>query len=407
MSATSPAPDRTSPQGGSGSDAPPFADFSAREIENRHERARALMAAHGLDALLATSESNFRWLGGHSSQAWVIKSRPLMAVLPRVGDAFLVVPGSERNGARLTSHIRDVRTFGSLVEPGLAELVDALASRGLGRGVIGCEFGAGHRFGLAIADYQRLAALLPDVRFVDAGEILWELRTVKSPAEVEILRRSATLTGEAVDATLGSTRLGWTERQIYACLAKNLADRGADRPGYMPVNADTFAPDSTTGGPTDRPTRPGRMVYMGAGCILRGYWSDAVRCFVTGRASDEQRATYRVIRKASQRCIERLRPGTPVEDVVRAAFSVFEEAGLTGSFNRAGRIGHGTGLDLSEPPSVMLGASGVLRPGMVLYIEPNCQTGGGNFMVEETYLVTDDGCERLGGAASEELPEID
>jgi Xaa-Pro aminopeptidase len=44
---------------------------------------------------------------------------------------------------------------------------------------------------------------------------------------------------------------------------------------------------------------------------------------------------------------------------------------------------------------------------MVLYIEPNCQTGGGNFMVEETYLVTDDGCERLGGAASEELPEID
>ena len=64
-------------------------------------------------------------------------------------------------------------------------------------------------------------------------------------------------------------------------------------------------------------------------------------------------------------------------------------------------------LDLSEPPSVMLGDPGVLRSGMVVYIEPNCQTDGGNFMVEETYLITDDGCERLGGAAPDELPEID
>src|SRR3990167_9659211 len=86
---------------------PDFPEFDLREIEGRHERARALMAARGLDALLATSESNYRWLGGHASQAWLIKWRPLLALLPRQGDPFLVVPGSERNGARQTSWIAD------------------------------------------------------------------------------------------------------------------------------------------------------------------------------------------------------------------------------------------------------------------------------------------------------------
>jgi Xaa-Pro aminopeptidase len=55
----------------------------------------------------------------------------------------------------------------------------------------------------------------------------------------------------------------------------------------------------------------------------------------------------------------------------------------------------------------MLDDPGRLKAGMVLYIEPNCQTEEGNFMVEETFLITEDGCERLGGAAPNELPEIE
>ena len=89
------------------------------------------MGARGIDALLATSEGNYRWLGGHASQAWVVKWRPLMALLPREGDAFLVLPGSERSGARLNSWITDVRSFDTLNEPGIPELIDALGSRGL------------------------------------------------------------------------------------------------------------------------------------------------------------------------------------------------------------------------------------------------------------------------------------
>jgi Xaa-Pro aminopeptidase len=355
---------------------------------------------------LATTESNYRWLGGHSSQAWQIKSRPIIAVLPQKGDPFLVVPGSERSGAGLTSWIRDVRTFGSLHEPGIAELIDGLRARGITRGAIGCELGAGHRFGLTLRDFQILRERLADICFNDAGDIFWNLRRRKSPAEIAYLSRSATATSAAAAATLEATRAGWSERQIYQTLARNLMDRGAERLGYMPVNADTHAPDSTTGGPTDRRTAPGKMVYMGAGCLIRGYWSDAVRCFTVDRASSSQQTAYRVIREASRRCTRLMRPGASIADICKVSLATFEEAGLLANVNARGRIGHGTGLDLSEPPSISLDEPGVLEPGMVLYFEPNCQTAEGNFMVEETYLITEDGCEKLGAEAPEELPVL-
>ena len=387
-------------------DGPSFSDFSRREIEIRHERARELMAASGIDALLATTESNYRWLGGHSSQAWQIKSRPLIAVLPIRGDPFLVIPGSERSGARLTSWIRDVRTFGSLHEPGLAELIEALRSRNITAGVIGCEFGPGHRFGLTISDFENLRTKLPNIRFIDAGDVYWQLRRRKSPAEIAYLSRAAAITSEGARLTISTIVPGFSEREIYQTLSRNLLNEGAERLGYMPVNADTHAPDSTTGGPTSRRTASGRMVYMGAGCLIKGYWSDAVRCFAVGKASKTQHATYRVIREASRRCIQLLRPGVKISDVVAASYGAFDEAGLSNRVNALGRIGHGTGLDLSEPPSIVANEDGVLEAGMVLYIEPNCQTEEGNFMVEETFLITENGCEMLGAAAPEDLPVI-
>ena len=181
---------------------------------------------------------------------------------------------------------------------------------------------------------------------------------------------------------------------------------GADRPGYLPVNTDSHAPDSLTGGPTGRRLLAGRTMYLGAGCVYRGYWSDLVRCLAVGRASDHQRQMYASIGRAMDRCLSIIRPGVAVADVMRASLAEFEAAGLMDRVSRGGRIGLGTGLDLSEPPSISLDDSSLLEAGMVLYIEPNCQTEEGNFMVEETVLVTDDGIEMLSSRAPAEIPVV-
>jgi len=95
-----------------------------------------------------------------------------------------------------------------------------------------------------------------------------------------------------------------------------------------------------------------------------------------------------------------------VRDVMRTSLAVLESGGAGPYAGRLGRIGHGTGLDLSEPPSINLEDPTVLEAGMVLYLEPNFVTAEGNFLVEDTVLVTRDGCELLSARAPTELPVI-
>jgi Xaa-Pro aminopeptidase len=209
-----------------------------------------------------------------------------------------------------------------------------------------------------------------------------------------------------VAETLRAVQSGWTERDVYEHLASGVLRLGAERVGYMPVNADARGPDSLTGGPTARRLEPGRMVYMGAGCAYRAYWADQVRVFTVGRASDHQRRMYDVVQRAFDRCLGMIGPGVPVRDVMQQSLAELEASGGGQYAGRLGRIGHGTGLDLSEPPSINLEDPTVLQAGMVLYLEPNVVTPEGNFLVEEVVAITADGCEVLSTRAPRELPVI-
>jgi Xaa-Pro aminopeptidase len=364
------------------------------------------MHARGLDALLVTTEANYRYLSGHATLAFMNRARPLFCLLPRIGAPLVLAGASESSVARNTSWVADVRAFTALVEPGVAELAQAVRDRGLATGRIGCELGLAQRLGMPPNDFRALQERLPGAAFIDGGDLLWALRRVKSAAEVTYLRRAATITSEAVTATLAAVRPGWTERDVYQHAATGVMRLGADRPGYGPVNADARAPDSMTGGPTARRLEPGRMVYMGAGCAYHAYWSDQVRVFAVGRATDHQRRMYAVMHEAFDRCFAMLRPGVPLSDVARMSLAVLEAGGAGPYAGRLGRIGHGTGLDLSEPPSINLDDPSPLEAGMVLYLEPNFVTPEGNFLAEDTVLVTKDGAELLSSRAPAELPVI-
>jgi Xaa-Pro aminopeptidase len=385
---------------------PAYPEFDRAEFEARWERARAGMHARGLDALLVTTEANYRYLSGHATLAFMNRARPLFCLLPRDGDPLILAGASESSVARGTSWIGDVRAFTALVEPGVVELVQAVHDRRLTSGRIGCELGLAQRLGMPPNDFRTLQQRLPAAAFVDGGDLLWELRRVKTPAEVAYLRRAAAITSEAVAATLAQVRAGWTERDVYQHAATGVMRLGADRPGYGPVNADARAPDSMTGGPTARRLQAGRMVYMGAGCAYHAYWSDQVRVFAVGRATDHQRRMYAVMHGAFERCFAMMRPGVPVRDVMRTSLAVLEAGGAGPYAGRLGRIGHGTGLDVSEPPSINADDPAVLEAGMVLYLEPNFVTPEGNFLVEDTVLVTEGGCELLSARAPAELPVI-
>lgn len=158
--------------------------------------------------------------------------------------------------------------------------------------------------------------------------------------------------------------------------------------------------------PTTRSLSEGCLMYIDGGGVYRGYWSDYCRMMVIFRASDAQNTAYQISNKTMEAAIAAARPGNTAGDIARAVQAVVEsETGPTET--GIGRVGHGIGLEMPEPPSRHPEDEAVLRPGMVLCLEPNFELPGVGFLVaEEQVVITEDGCELLSRRAPAELPVV-
>ena len=157
--------------------------FPKSEYENRWERAREGMRAKGLDALFITESANYTYFsGGHGDFSF---SRPTIMVLPQKGQPVLIVHDFFEHSQKRESWVDDIRTyspFGALPVDMLKAIWEEL---GLNTGRIGAELGTEQRLGLPYTDFVRMTQELPGADFIDASDLFWGLRMVKSDAEVE------------------------------------------------------------------------------------------------------------------------------------------------------------------------------------------------------------------------------
>jgi Xaa-Pro aminopeptidase len=382
-----------------------FAEFETAEYEGRWARARAAMAENAIDALLITSECNYRYLSGHVTPFWVSKSRPMFLLLPLHAEPILFVTNSQVPTAQATSPVAEVRAWEGFVGPGIDLLEGALNELGLATGRIGAELGEEQRLGLPYADFVDLQDRLPRSAFVDAADLLWGLRVVKSPAEIAYLRRAAAIASAAYRELFAAVRAGMSEREVFAAFVASTIRQGAERPGYVPVHSGAGHYGRISMGPTDRVLAPGDLLWLDGGCVYRGYWSDFARMVAIGRPTAAQQERYRLVRAIMHKCIAAIRPGVTMPELLARARLAFLAEGL--NLGSPSRIGHGLGLDITEPPSINASDETVVRPGMVLTMEPTSATDYGFFQLEENVVVTDGGCEILTEPAPEELPVID
>lgn len=393
---------------------PEYPEFPREEYVGRRTRARELMEKSGFQALLITSETNYRYLTGHWTQRFVNKTRIMLAVLGiQDGDPILVIPESEKGVAQQTAWTEDIRTYSGPPErsgffQAWANVVrDAFSSLKITGGRVGAELGSQLRLGMSVEDFNNLCAYLKGIEFVDAGELLWRLRTKKSPREMEYMRKSAEITSRAFDECGPQIRVGMTERDVFAVMVTKMIELGAERPGYNPVrfhNPRDVTPERKLfiGGPTDRVLNAGDAVDIDAGCIYRGYWSDFNRMFSMGEAPEGLRDAYKRINEAIGNAVTRIKPGYLVKEIARFFRGEFEKAKIPDS--GVGRMGHGIGLDMPEPPSISDGDDYRVEPGTMLCIEPSFFLPGyGIIIAEEQIAVTNDGCEVISKTANPEL----
>lgn len=380
-----------------------FPPFPLEEFQQRMDNARAEMRAAELDAVLVTSECNFRYLTGFTTQFWVSPTRPWFLVVAGEAGATAIIPSVGYDGFSKQSWIRDIRTWPSpQPEDEAISIIAAVLSdvpRRFGR--VGVEMGPESRLGMPLRDFFDLQRAVGSLEFADAAHLFQRLRMVKSAAEIDRIREICLLVSEAYEALPGQIAPGETERDVCRKLHADLIVRGADKCPYLIAVSGPGGYGNAIMGPTDRALRPGDILTIDTGSTLDGYFCDFNRNWAIDIASDKARIAYEAVFRATEAGLRAIRPGVRAADVWLAQAKVLEPVAeiIAGS-----RMGHGIGLQLTEAPSHRPGDTTVLEPGMVITVEPGLVYGPGQIMLhEEDVVVTEAGCELLTRRAAGEL----
>ncbi len=373
--------------------------FPKAEYERRFDAARTLMAERGLDALLLTNHQNINYYGGITSILAGLPGaygtvRPLLVLLPRTGDPAIVVQFADFGNAQANSWIEDVRCWYDL--PFTPQIVaETLRDKGLKNGRIGMELSLEFHLAIPYNDFVALQQALPDAKFVDAAELVWAQRMIKSEAEVERVRNAAQITARSLIACLPRVEEGMTEREVAKTIAVTLLQNGADKVNYVSSIAGDGTYDRFCQLPTDRVVRNGELLWCDLSAIYRDYCSDMSSFVVIGKPTEQQKRYADLARDVHLKAVQFMRPGILGRDVMEFVGKCYADAGFNWNF-KIGRCGHGVGLELAEQPSVDAFCNIVLQPGMTLAFEPAILAESGVFDMEEDILITADGCEVLG-----------
>jgi Xaa-Pro aminopeptidase len=391
--------------------AEPGWEFPPDEYRRRVDGVRRRMAALDIDCLFLTSEKNIRYLTGFHSQTWVSPTRPRYVLLPLAGEPVAVVPTGNVPGVRATTWLGDVRDWPAPrpADDGVSLVVDALRELCGPRGRVAAEIGPEMRVQMPVADFLRIRDALSNP-FLDAGPAIRPVRMVKSVPEIHRMRRIAEIASEAFARLAPELRPGLTERAVARVLHRLLVELGADAVPYLVPVSGAHGYEQINMGPTDRRLEAGDLLVIDVGATWRGYFCDFDRNFALGRATDEARAAYARVFEATEAGLAVVRPGRTAAEVWRAMASVADPAGRRDT--PVGRMGHGLGLDLTEPPSLAPDDATVLEAGMVITLEPSLTLPGLGGMArrlmvhEEDVVVTPTGCELLTRRAAAELPVV-
>jgi Xaa-Pro aminopeptidase len=249
--------------------------------------------------------------------------------------------------------------------------------------------------------YRRMQAALPaGSTLKPVGPVIDKLRMVKSADEIARIRRSVLTNSKAFDKTVRNIRPGVSESDIAAELEYHMRRLGAEKAAFETIVA--IGPRSALphAQPTPRKLAHDELLLIDMGACQQGYMSDMTRVLFSGQPSRRVRRMYNAVLKAQLAGLDAVRPGVTAAHVDRAARRVLEAEGLGKEFVHS--TGHGLGLEIHEGPRLGRRDKTKLQPGMVITIEPGAYIRDfGGIRIEDTVLVTANGCEVLTPTSKE------
>jgi Xaa-Pro aminopeptidase len=351
----------------------------------RIARVRARMEELGVDTLLLSVGPDLPYLTGYDAMPL---ERLTMLVLPRAGDARLVVPRLEAPRVTPRPELFDIVAWEETDDP--IALVASMVGATTRRVAIG-----DHTWARFVLDLQRA---LPACAFVRACEVVGPIRMVKDDEEIAALTRAA----HAVDAIAHDMRsvpfAGRTELDVHRELVDRMLAAGHERANFAIVAAGAHAASPHHEPSPKRTIGAGDLVLCDFGGTMDGYCSDVTRMFSVGPPSAEVRDVYAVLVEAQEAGVQAATVGTPCEEVDAAARRVIAAAGFGEQFVH--RVGHGIGTEAHEDPYMVAGNARRLEAGHAFSVEPGIYFPDRFGMrLEDIVVATASGPLRLNDAA--------
>lgn len=342
------------------------------------EKISARLEELGLDGMLVTGEANRFYASGFHSAGT---------------DGVALVT---RKGAYYMTDSRYMEAAGRCVR---AELLETGAGRGYGvlteeivqkEGIRRLGFEDAY---MTVREREAYGKAL-SCELVPATDLLWQLRTVKDPEELEAMIAAQRIAEQAFTQILGEIRPGVTEKEIAARLQYLMLAGGAENMSFDPIVASGPNGSMPHAVPTDRKIQDGDFVTMDFGCIYQGYCSDMTRTVAVGHVTEEMEKVYNVVLQAQLAGIAAAKAGATGHDVDAAARKVIEDAGYGPYFGHS--FGHSVGVEIHESPNATPANNKPLPLGAAVSAEPGIYLPGRfGVRIEDVVVLQEGGCQDI------------
>ena len=369
--------------------------------DSKLERVRALMAEEELDALVVRAPDNVLYL----TNFWGMKGYDA-CVFPREGEPVLItIEASEEDAARSawTQDVRLIRGYDPEdPRPPIARTLDAavLAARDFER--VGLELSLGTQASdRMVGEPTTFTAAWFDAfpEAADATSLLARARSLKTEQEIERLRLANGIAAAAMEHVRERLRPAMKEAEAAALWQGFVHGEGTGWQGKVDLalpfslvwagrEIKTF---TATG---DKPVSEGEPVLFEIWVCADGYWADHTKNLVVGELREDYAELEAALLNVYDEALESIRPGASMAELDRSVRGRVDAMGYPGQPTHP--ICHGVGARAHEPPYPHQAGDGTFAEGMVLAVEPGAYwPGGGGLRVEDNFLVTSDGVEKL------------
>lgn len=371
-----------------------------KRLDNIHKK----LENENIDAIVITSPANFRYFSGLDSNFWESPTRPWFLIISKNGKIKALVPSIGLSAIEST-FIKDIEVWQSPnpKDEGTS-LLKKIIKTFPKNSNIGFELGMETYLRMSIKEFLKIKKDLQEYNFIDSTNIVWSLRKIKSDLEIKNIEKVCSITSKVFNNLINKISLGMSEREIATIFKKDLMNNGVDYIMYLSCASGINGYNQIICNPSEKKIGDGNILIIDTGSTLNGYYCDFDRNFGFGNINQKSLDAYNKLWDATEKTLEIIKPGISCKEVYESLSKNLFSSNVKSS---VGRMGHGFGLQLTEPPSIMIDDNTILEKNMILALEPSIEIENDLMLVhEENILITQNGNRLLTSRTPKELPVI-